>query len=99
MRKFLVFKSAWTAGANNNLFYYLVVIGVINSAISWYYYLKVIVVMYFSELQTEYKKPVIATSLATALLLTAFGTIYLGVLPNSVLGILEKARDTVALKR
>ena len=99
MAKFLVFKSAWTAGASNNLFYYLVVIGVINSAISWYYYLKVIVVMYFSEPQAEFKKPVIATSLATALLLTAFGTIYLGVLPNSVLGILEKARDTVALKR
>lgn len=99
MAKFLVFKSAWTAGANNNLFYYLVVIGVINSAISWYYYLKVIVVMYFSELQADYKKPVIATSLATALLLAAFGTIYLGVLPNSVLGVLQKAQDAVALKR
>ncbi len=99
MSKFLVFKSAWTAGADNNLFYYVVVIGVINSAISWYYYLKVIVVMYFSELQSEYKKPIIATSLATALLLTAFGTIYLGVLPNSLLRVLEKAQDAIALRR
>ena len=61
--------------------------------------MKVIVVMYFSELQADYKKPVIATSLATALLLAAFGTIYLGVLPNSVLGVLQKAQDAVALKR
>ncbi|MEW6128361.1 MAG: NADH-quinone oxidoreductase subunit N [Acidobacteriota bacterium] len=99
MAKFLVFKSAWLQGSTNKLFYYLVVIGVINSAISWYYYLKVIVAMYFSPENKEYKKPVVATSLATALLLSALGTLYLGILPNSVLNTLEKAREFIAIKK
>ncbi len=99
MAKFLVFKTAWLQGTTNKLFYYLVVIGVINSAISWFYYLKVIVAMFFSPESREFKKPVIATSLATALIITAFGTLFLGILPNSVLSALEKARDVIAIKK
>jgi NADH-quinone oxidoreductase subunit N len=99
MSKFLVFKSAWLQGSTNKLFYYLVVIGVINSAISWYYYLKVIVAMFFSPENREFKKPIVATSIATALIITALGTLFLGILPNSVLNALEKAREVIAIKK
>ena len=99
MSKLLVFKSAWAMGTTNELFYYLVVIGVINSAISWYYYLRVIVVMFFSETATDYKAPLLSRSLATALLLALLGTLYLGVMPGNVLNALEKARDSIALRK
>jgi NADH-quinone oxidoreductase subunit N len=94
MGKFLVFKSAWTAG-----FYALVVIGVINSAISWYYYLRVVVVMFFSEPVPGFKSPAVARSLAAALVLAILGTFYLGIMPGRLLDALEKARDQVTAKR
>ena len=99
MSKLLVFKSAWAAGANNKFFYYLVVIGVINSAISWYYYLRVIVAMYFTESTTEFKAPVISRSLATGLIIAILGTLYLGILPGKVLNVLERARDSIAVRK
>jgi NADH-quinone oxidoreductase subunit N len=99
MSKFLVFKAAWLQGPGNKLFYYLVIIGVINSAISWYYYLKVIVAMFFSPENKDFKKPVVAASLATALIISGFGTLFLGILPNSVLNVLEKAREVIAVKK
>ena len=98
MSKLLVFKSAWSMGATNELFYYLVVIGVINSAISWYYYLRIIVVMFFSETATDYKAPRLSRSLAAALVLALLGTLYLGVMPGNVLNALEKARGSLALR-
>ncbi len=90
MAKLLVFKSAWSAG-----FYLLVIIGVINSAISWYYYLRVVVVMFFSEPAEEYQKPALSRSLIAALILALIGTLYLGILPNSVLTVFEKAQRQV----
>lgn len=99
MSKLLVFKSAWAAGTNNQFFYYLVVIGVVNSAVSWYYYLRVIVAMFFSESTTEFKRPVISTSLAAGLILAIFGTLYLGILPGPVLNVLEKARDQIVVRK
>ncbi len=86
MGKLFVFKSAWAAG-----FKVLVIVGVINSAISWYYYLRVIVAMYFAEPAIGFKAPVLARSLVAALLLAAIGTLYLGILPNSFLGALDRA--------
>lgn len=91
MGKLLVFKSAWASG-----FHTLVIIGVINSAVSWYFYLRVIVVMFFSEPQTEFKPPTVSRSIAAALLLAIIGTFYLGILPGRLLDALERARDRVA---
>lgn len=99
MSKLLVFKSAWALGATNDLFYYAVVIGVINSAISWYYYLRVIVVMFFAEGASDYQAPRLSRSLAAALVLAILGTFYLGVLPGSVLNVLERAQSGIALRR
>jgi NADH-quinone oxidoreductase subunit N len=94
MAKLLVFKSAWSAG-----FHVLVVIAVINSAISWYYYLRVIVAMFFAEPVAGFKAPVIARSMAAALLLTILGTLYLGILPGRILDKLERARDSISQQR
>ncbi|HEY7546810.1 MAG TPA: NADH-quinone oxidoreductase subunit N [Blastocatellia bacterium] len=94
MGKLLVFKSAWASG-----FHALVVIGVVNSAISWYYYLRVVVVMFFSEPETEFKAPRVARSLIAALLLAIIGTLYLGVMPGRVLRALDSATDQLKAMR
>jgi NADH-quinone oxidoreductase subunit N len=86
MGKLFVFKSAWAAG-----FKVLVIVGVINSAISWYYYLRVIVAMFFAEPAVGFKTPAVARSLVAALVLAAIGTLYLGILPGSILNALERA--------
>jgi NADH-quinone oxidoreductase subunit N len=90
MGKLLVFKSAWGAG-----FRALVIIAVINSAISWYYYLRVVVAMFFREPAEQYQPPVLARSLITGLALSVIATLYLGIMPDRVLGVLERARDHV----
>ncbi|MGH9761273.1 MAG: NADH-quinone oxidoreductase subunit N, partial [Blastocatellia bacterium] len=92
MAKLLVFKSAWGAG-----FHWLIIIAVINSAISWYYYLRVIVVMFFSAPATGFKKPVVARSLAAALVLMVIATLYLGIIPGRVLDTLEQAGGEVVI--
>jgi len=97
MAKFLVFKSAWVAGAagHNGLLQLVVVVGVINSAISWYYYLRVVVAMFFREPAAGFTRPVVARSMAGALALTVLGTFYLGLMPDRVLAVLERARDQI----
>jgi NADH-quinone oxidoreductase subunit N len=106
MAKLLVFKTAWVAGSAGgptifsfSSFHVLVVIAVINSAISWYYYLRVIVVMYFSEPAVGFKRPAVSRSLLAALVLAILGTFYLGIMPGSVLGALERARDHITAAR
>ena len=79
--KFYVFSAALQSNLVG-----LTVLGVINSAIASYYYLRVIVIMYMKEPQGE---PVPLTPLpATArlvLLLSALATLFLGILPGTVL--------------
>jgi NADH-quinone oxidoreductase subunit N len=71
----------------------LTIIGVINSAIASYYYLRVVVVMYMKEPQGE---GIPLTPLPAAarlvLILSALFTLYLGILPGSVLAY---AQDSV----
>jgi NADH:ubiquinone oxidoreductase subunit 2 (subunit N) len=55
--------------------------------------------MFFSPENKDFKKPVVAASLATALIISGFGTLFLGILPNSVLNVLEKAREVIAVKK
>ena len=85
--KLLVFKSAWGAG-----FHTLVVIAVINSAISWYYYLRVVVLMFFSEGKGEFSKPRTSAAISAALVLTIIATLYLGIIPDRVLRLLDAPR-------
>src|SRR6266478_3343532 len=63
----------------------LTIIGVINSAVGAYYYLRIIVVMYMRESRKEVPIMPVPIGLAWALAISAAATIYLGVLPDSVL--------------
>jgi NADH-quinone oxidoreductase subunit N len=63
----------------------LTIIGVINSAVGAYYYLRIIVVMYMRESRKEVPIRPVPIGLAWALAITTAATIYLGVLPDSVL--------------
>jgi NADH-quinone oxidoreductase subunit N len=83
--KFYVFKAAI-----NSKLIWLAVLMTINSAIGAYYYLRVIVVMYMREHKGDVPAEA-ATSLsptaAMVVAVAALATLYLGLLPNHVLGI------------
>jgi len=87
--KFYVFSAALRSSL-----IWLTIIGVVNSAIGAYHYLRIIVMMYMREPQTEAEVPAVPFGLALALSMSLVATIYLGVLPNRVLGYaLQSARD------
>ncbi len=79
--KFYVFSAA----LQSNLIG-LTIIGVINSAIAAYYYLRIIVYMYMRDERTEAPVAKMPASLGVAVAIALIATIYLGVLPNRVLG-------------
>jgi NADH-quinone oxidoreductase subunit N len=82
--KFYVFSAALRA----NLVW-LTLIGVANSAVGAYYYLRIIVVMYMREARKEVPVAPISLSLAVALAVCIFATLYLGLLPNRVLQVTQ----------
>src|SRR5438270_7405966 len=75
--KFYVFSAALRA----NLVW-LTLIGVLNSAVGAYYYLRIIVVMYMRESREEIPVAPVSFALASALAVSVFATLYLGILPN-----------------
>ena len=91
MGKFWIFKSAWGEG-----FHALVIVGVINTVVSVYYYFRVIIVMFFREAEDDGIKVPIPASFAIALTVTAVGTLFIGLLPNSVFDLLTAAGTTLA---
>jgi NADH-quinone oxidoreductase subunit N len=87
--KFYVFSAALRSSL-----VWLTIIGVVNSAIGAYYYLRIIVMMYMREPQSDAPVPQVPFGVALALSLSLVTTIYLGVLPNRVLGYaLQSAKD------
>jgi NADH-quinone oxidoreductase subunit N len=84
--KFYVFSAA----LQSNLVA-LTIIGVVNSAIGAYYYLKIIVMMYMREAREDVPVLPVPASLGLALAITLGATIYLGVLPGRVLGIVQRS--------
>ncbi len=64
---------------------WLVIIAGLNSVVGAYYYLKVVVAMYFWEPTKEFSPAPVQMPMFTVLLLTALGTLYLGILPNRVM--------------
>lgn len=90
--KFYVFSAALRA----NLIW-LTLIGVVNSAIGAYYYLRIIVVMYMREARKQVPVSPIPFGLGTALAVTIFATLYLGIFPNRVLQYAQRsAQDVMA---
>src|SRR2546425_1107626 len=75
---------------------WLAVLLAINTVIGAYYYLRVIVVMYMREPQKEWAAAPIPRAVALVLVLTAAGTLYLGLFPNYVM---EFATQSAVLPR
>jgi len=84
--KFYVFSAALQSGLVG-----LTIVGVINSAIGAYYYLRLIVVMYMREPPEEVPLLPVSYPLGIAIGLALAATLYLGVLPNPVLGYVQES--------
>jgi NADH-quinone oxidoreductase subunit N len=84
--KYFLFAAAVKAG-----YVGLVVIAVLNSVVSVYYYIGVIVKMYMNEGQVEVPVPTSRPYLFATMLLTAAGTVLLGVFPSSAFEIARQA--------
>ena len=90
--KFYVFRSAWVDSPELR---WLVVAAVINSIISVYYYLYPIVVMFFRPLPRGYVRPRVGAGVSAVLIITIAGVLYLGLMPNRVLGLLAQPAKAV----
>lgn len=88
LAKVYVFGAAVQAG-----YLWLAVVAVLNSVVAAFYYLRVIVIMYMREQGAQPVPVSLSPSLALALLLTAWGTLQLGLWPTPVL---EMAQESFA---
>jgi NADH-quinone oxidoreductase subunit N len=85
--KFAVFQAGIAGGATP-----VVIVGVIASAIAAFFYVRVIVLMFFTERAEDAPAVVVPSSLtAVAIGVTVAVTVILGVLPQSVLDLADKA--------
>ena len=86
MGKFYIFSSAIKSG-----FLVLTIIGVVNSVISVYYYLRVTVVMYMKKPTREFAPLSLSPFILLALLITIWGTIFLGIFPSKIIAFAQKS--------
>jgi NADH-quinone oxidoreductase subunit N len=88
--KFYVFSAAMKSHLT-----WLTIIGVINSAIGSYYYLRIIVVMYMREARRPVPATPISWGLGLALATSVAATLYLGILPDSILRYARNSAQTL----
>jgi NADH-quinone oxidoreductase subunit N len=86
MGKYRIFMAAVNSG-----YIWLAVIGVMNSLISVWYYLGVIVTMYMTPESEQKAEFTLSTTLMVAILIALFGTVQLGLFPNSWLELANRA--------
>ena len=84
--KFYLFAGAIKAG-----YIWLAVIAMLNSAVSFYYYLRVMVYMYFRNPSEDYAWVSMPVSVLVTIILAIAGSLYLGILPNSVMAMAKQA--------
>jgi NADH-quinone oxidoreductase subunit N len=84
--KFYVFSAALQSGL-----VILTIVGVINSAIGAYYYLRLIVVMYMREPREEVPLLPITPAFGAAVAIALAATLYLGVIPDRMLGFVQRS--------
>ena len=87
--KFYIFSAAVKQG-----FIWLTIIAVLNSLVAVYYYLRVTVVVYMREPVKEVGHLSFSIPMVIALLITAFFTLHMGVLPSSYL---ELAKESIIM--
>jgi len=85
--KFYLFSAAVKAG-----FIWLAVIGVMNSFLSVYYYFRVMRAVYFTEPETPFVRVAFSPAIVIALIVTAVGTLGLGLFPQHFI---ELARGAI----
>jgi len=90
LAKFYVFSAAMKSHLT-----WLTIIGVINSAIGSYYYLRIIVAMYMREARRLTPTTPISWGLGLALAASLAATLYLGILPNRILGYTRTSAQTL----
>ncbi|WP_308163441.1 NADH-quinone oxidoreductase subunit NuoN [Nocardia alni] len=88
--KFAVFQAAAASGAS-----WLVIIGVVCSAIAAYFYIRVIVLMFFTDPAEDAPQIIAAPVTSTVVALTAAATLVLGVFPQPLFDIVDKATTFV----
>ncbi|MBU0985063.1 MAG: NADH-quinone oxidoreductase subunit N [candidate division Zixibacteria bacterium] len=84
--KFYIFSAAMQSG-----FVWLTVIGVMNSFVSVYYYLRVIKTSFFDEAEGTPVPAVLSPTIIIALVITAVGTLGLGLFPQQLLQLSQAA--------
>ncbi|AEF42872.1 NADH-quinone oxidoreductase subunit N [Hoyosella subflava DQS3-9A1] len=89
--KFVIFSAAVEGGAA-----VLVIIGVLSSAIAAYFYIRVIVLMFFSEPVEEGAIVAPKTMTSAVVAIGVVVTVVLGVMPQSVLDLAERASSFVS---
>jgi len=90
MGKFYVFSAAVKSG-----FVSLVIIGVLNSLVSVYYYLRVVVIMFMHPPQPEVQKVPLAFGTALVLLISIWGVLHMGILPDSLLNLAQASVSSI----
>jgi NADH-quinone oxidoreductase subunit N len=90
MGKFYVFSAAVKSG-----FVGLVVIGVLNSLVSVYYYLRVVVIMFMRAPEPEAQRIPIAFGTGLVLLISVWGVLHLGILPESLLNLAQVSISSI----
>lgn len=80
--KFYLFRAVLEAGH-----VWIVVIAVLNSAVSFYYYLRIVISMFTPEKETLPAQPRLTAPIVLVLILTAWGTITLGLFPGFFLAL------------
>lgn len=86
--KFFVFEAAIRAAASNPFMVALAVVGVVTSVVSAFYYLRVVIMMYFREGTGE---ATVQPALTAAVILTAVGTLALGIVPGPIFQMAQQA--------
>ena len=84
--KLFLFSAAMESGM-----YWLVGISVVASVIGIYYYLRVLVLMYMRQPETEIEAIPLPMAVRVVLVIMALGTLYMGILPQTVLNLASEA--------
>ncbi|MBB5916416.1 NADH-quinone oxidoreductase subunit N [Nocardia transvalensis] len=84
--KFAVFSAAATGGAT-----VLVIVGVIASAIAAFFYIRIIVLMFFTDPPEDAPRVVTPPATTGVIAVTAAATLVLGILPQPLLDMAERA--------
>ncbi len=89
--KFLLLKAVIEQGATNHGYYCLAFTALVGVVISFYYYFGVIKAIYFSKSTTEANPIVMSLPMKAAIVVCIAGMFWLGVAPNSLLDLAQKA--------